>query len=126
MDNLAIFAQLAEERIREAEENGAFDNLEGKGKPLALEDDSLIPEDLRMAYKVLKNSGHIPPELEADREIKNAADLLHSCKDEKTKYRQMQKLNYLMQKMSALRGSSPSVDEKYYDEIVSKISINNE
>ena len=49
------FSCLAEERIREAQKNGAFDNLPGKGKPLVLEDFSLVPADLRLAYYVLKN-----------------------------------------------------------------------
>ena len=45
---------IAENRIREAQQNGEFDNLPGMGKPLEFEDDSNIPEDLRMAYKILK------------------------------------------------------------------------
>ena len=48
-----IFAKIAEQRIREAIEQGEFDNLEGRGKPLDLRDESWVPEDLRMAYKIL-------------------------------------------------------------------------
>ena len=59
------FSCLAEERIREAQKNGVFENLPGKGKPLVLEDLSLVPADLRLAYHVLKNaqgdSGHERP-----------------------------------------------------------------
>ena len=57
MDAISI---IAEQRIREACERGAFDSLPGAGKPLELEDDSHIPEDLRMAYKLLKNAGYVP------------------------------------------------------------------
>ena len=49
MDAISI---IAEQRIREACERGDFDSLPGAGKPLELEDDSHIPEDLRMAYKL--------------------------------------------------------------------------
>ena len=42
---LSYFARVVEERIREAQREGAFDNLPGTGKPLQLEDQSLIPED---------------------------------------------------------------------------------
>jgi hypothetical protein len=49
--------KIAERKIREAMENGELDNLPGQGEPLNLEDDSHIPEDLRMAYKVFKKRG---------------------------------------------------------------------
>ena len=43
------FEKIVEERIRQAQKNGDFDNLSGAGKPLNLEDISQIPEDLRLA-----------------------------------------------------------------------------
>ncbi len=45
--------RLVEDRIQKAQEEGVFDNLPGKGKPLNLDDDSIIPEDLRLTFKVL-------------------------------------------------------------------------
>ncbi len=57
------------ERSRRALANGDLDGLPGAGRPLDLEDDPLIPEDLRMAYRILKNSGFVPPEVEQIREI---------------------------------------------------------
>ena len=51
---MSYFWRLAEERIKEAQRAGAFDNLPGKGKPLDLEDLSWVPEDLRIGYLVLK------------------------------------------------------------------------
>src|ERR1041385_3431974 len=48
--------RIAEERIQKAQEEGLFDNLEGRGKPLDLDDDSWVPEDLRLTYKILKNA----------------------------------------------------------------------
>jgi hypothetical protein len=41
------FNKIIEDRIQRAQQEGAFDNLPGKGKPLDFEDDSFIPEDLR-------------------------------------------------------------------------------
>ncbi len=82
---------IAERRIAEAQEEGAFDNLPGAGRPLELEDDSMVPEDLRMAYKVLRNAGYLPPQLDTAREIQTVMDLLENCADEREKYRQMQK-----------------------------------
>ncbi len=46
-----------------------LDNLPGAGRPLDLEDDALIPEELRLAYRILKNAGYVPPELETLNEI---------------------------------------------------------
>jgi Domain of unknown function (DUF1992) len=49
---------LAERKIAEAIERGEFDDLPGAGKPLELEDDPLVPEELRMAYRILRNAGY--------------------------------------------------------------------
>ncbi|MBI3756430.1 MAG: DUF1992 domain-containing protein [Deltaproteobacteria bacterium] len=73
---LSYFARIAEERIREAQQAGAFDNLPGKGKPLALEDLSNVPEDLRIAYHIMKNAQVLPPEVELRKEISTLQDLL--------------------------------------------------
>ena len=94
--------KIVENRIKEAIEQGKFDNLEGKGKPLVFEDDSFVPPDLRMAYKMLKNAGFLPPELQAEGEIRDAMDLLQGQKDEKERYRQIQKLNLLVTKANLL------------------------
>ena len=61
--------KLIEERIRKAQAEGAFDNLPGQGRPLNLDDDLLIPEELRMVCRVLKNAGSVPPEVEELREL---------------------------------------------------------
>ena len=64
-----ILASIAERKIREAMARGEFDNLPGKGKPIVQEDLSGVPEELRMAYKILKNAGFVPPEVELSNEI---------------------------------------------------------
>ena len=53
---------LAEKRIAQAIERGEFDHLPGQGKPLDLEEDPMVPEDLRMAYRILRNAGYAPAE----------------------------------------------------------------
>ncbi len=120
-----IFHKIAEQRIREAMEKGAFDNLEGKGKPLVFEDDSFVPSDLRMAYKILKNAGFLPPEIEAEKEIKNAEDLLEAMSDERERYRQARKLNVLIMKANMLRKRPINLErhQVYYRKIVEKISV---
>ena len=55
---------LVERRIQAAIARGELDNLPGAGRPLALDDDPLVPEELRVAYRLLKNAGYVPPELQ--------------------------------------------------------------
>ena len=54
---------IAEQRIAEAVSRGELDDLPGAGRPLELGDDALVPEDLRLAYRILKNAGVAPPEV---------------------------------------------------------------
>ena len=67
--------------ISEAQEDGRFNDLPGKGKPLVLEDLSTVPEDLRMAYHMLKNAHVLPPEAELQKEIHTLQDLLKYVED---------------------------------------------
>jgi hypothetical protein len=58
-----------EEKIREAMERGEFDNLSGHGKPLDLDAYFNTPEDLRMAFAMLKSNEFVPEEVEIMKEI---------------------------------------------------------
>jgi hypothetical protein len=55
----SAIALVAEEKILEAQREGAFDNLPGSGRPLPPDDEADLPPELRMAYKILKNSGYL-------------------------------------------------------------------
>ena len=50
---------IIEGKIAEAQTAGAFDDLPGAGKPLDLDDDRLVPEDVRAAYRILRNAGYV-------------------------------------------------------------------
>ena len=78
--------KIAEDIIAAAVARGELDNLPGQGKPLVLDDDSGIPPELRAGYRILKNSGYLPPEIALRCEIKRVEELLcHvKCDDEKT------------------------------------------
>ena len=92
---MGAFDAIVEERIRTAQQEGAFDNLSGKGKPLNLEDDSAVPEDLRLTYKVLKNSNCLPIEMELRKEYFNLRKLLNAAIDEPTRRELRRELNLL-------------------------------
>jgi hypothetical protein len=63
------FSRIAENRIREALEEGRFDDLPGAGRRLDLEEYFSTPEDLRMAYSILKSANCAPPEVELANDI---------------------------------------------------------
>lgn len=115
---------IAEERIREAMERGEFANLPGAGKPLRLEDDSMIPGDLRLAYKVLKNAGCIPPELELRKEIIALRDLLRIIEDEDGKREAVRKLNDRILRWNIMGKRMMNLDEfpEYKERILQTMS----
>ncbi len=63
------FDALVEEKIQEAMARGDFDDLPGAGRPLDLDGYFAAPEDLRMAWSVLRNAGYRPAEVELLNEI---------------------------------------------------------
>jgi hypothetical protein len=87
---------ISEERIRKAYENGEFENLPGFGKPLQLEDLSGVPEELRMAYKMLKNAGFSPEENKIKQEMMTIEELIKKCEDPSEKNQLQKKLNEKM------------------------------
>jgi Domain of unknown function (DUF1992) len=103
---LSYFARVVEERIREAQREGAFDNLPGKGKPLQLEDQSLIPEDLRMSYHILKNAHVLPPGAELRKEIQTLQDLLKYVEDKSERKAMAKEIEWKMIRLDLLRRRS--------------------
>jgi hypothetical protein len=51
------FEKIAARCILEAIGHGEFDDLPGKGRPLHLADDTLVPAELRLAFRILRNAG---------------------------------------------------------------------
>jgi hypothetical protein len=103
---MSYFTRVVEERIREAQKNGAFDNLPGQGKPLQLEDQSLVPEDLRMAYHILKNAHVLPPEAEVQKEIHTLQDLLKYVEEEGERRALLKEIEWKFIRLDLLRRRS--------------------
>lgn len=70
---------MAEAKIRDAIEEGVFDDLPGKGKPLSIEDDSRVPAELRGAYSVLRNAGMLPEEMELKKSMVTLRQLVEAA-----------------------------------------------
>ncbi len=119
---MGAFDKIVEQRILEGQRKGWFDRLEGAGKPLNLESDVLVPEELRLAYKILKNADCLPPEVELRKEILKAEDLLAGLSDTREKYRAMKKLNHLVLKLNLMRNTPVSMEfpEHYEHRLVER------
>jgi hypothetical protein len=112
--------RLAEERIREAMERGEFEDLPLAGKPLPLESNVSVPEDLRLAYKILKDAGFLPPEMELRKEILSLKELLSTVEDDGERRKLGKKINDLMLKLNLL--AKRSFDRADYEVYVQKLN----
>lgn len=116
-------SRIAENKIREAIEKGEFKDLSGQGQPMVIEDLSHIPEELRAGYKILKNSGMLPEELQLKKDIVTLQELIDCCYDEEELARLKVKLtqnllryNILMEK----KGRTATLGA-YKNKILSKL-----
>jgi len=111
---MGLLDTIVEQRIAQAIAEGALENLPGAGKPLHLDDDRLVPEDLRVAYRILRNAGFIAPEVERRREIADLAELLRHATDDGVRRRAAARLALLSCKLETegrtLPGTGPYRD----------------
>ena len=98
-----VLDMLAERRIAEAVARGEFDDLPGVGRPLVLDDDTLIPESLRVAYRILKNAGYVPPEVEALHELRELERLVDASPDGEARRQALLKLDLIRARLEPTR-----------------------
>jgi len=69
--------------LTESHHNGELQSAPSFGKPLNLGDGyNETPEELRMGYKILKDAGVVPPEVELMRQIEALRQSLSSLPDD--------------------------------------------
>lgn len=102
---------LVEQKLLEAVSRGELDNLPGAGRPLDLDDDPLVPEDLRVAYRILKNAGYVPPEVEALNDIAQLEKLVLAGSDDAARSKAARKLALLRTR----------IESGYYEKAVAKL-----
>ncbi len=115
-----LLDRLAETRIREAAERGELRGLEGEGRPLprsALEGLELVPEALRPGYRLLKNAGFIPPELEPHRALREVEELLAMVRDPAEEERLGRRLRLLQEQVARRRGRRLDLDAAYLERL---------
>jgi len=118
-----LIDQLAEQRIREAAAQGAFDDLPGAGQPLSLDDDAAVPEELRTAYRLLKNAGYLPPEVQLRRDIGEAEQLLSLAEHAEERANQSRRLRYLMTRLDLTRLAPLNLETEhaYFERLCEKL-----
>ena len=84
---------LVEEKVRQAEKDGLFDNLSGKGKPLDLEEWRRTPPELRMGYSILKSAGVAPQEVKLKGTIRTLKQEIRETNDPDLKKELIDTLN---------------------------------
>lgn len=111
-----------EQRIGEAQARGDFDDLPGMGAPLELEDDRLVPEDLRVAHRVLQNAGCVPPEVEALRDLRALEQALEEPNTPDERRRLLARMNaVLMRTPLGSRCNGLRIEEAYFRKIAEKL-----
>jgi len=63
--------------LRDSQRSGELQSAPSWGKPLDLNDGfAQTPEELRMAFKALKDAGFVPPEIEAMKQLAALRELI--------------------------------------------------
>jgi len=117
---VSLLDTLAEAKIAAAIEAGELANLPGAGKPLDLDEDPLVPEDLRVAWRILKNSGFVPPEVAERRERIALSRLIATIHDEGERRRAAARLALLEIRREAA-GAGSGLPDAYRGALLDKL-----
>ncbi|MBS4192166.1 DUF1992 domain-containing protein [Bacillus sp. FJAT-49705] len=119
-----LFSIISEDRIKKAYKEKEFEHLPGYGKPLPFDDLASVPEDIRMAYRVLKNAGYTEEDNQLKKEMLTIEELIRKCEDPDEKQKLQKKLNEKMLRfnsMIAKRGKNTNSSLfKNYEQKISK------
>lgn len=118
-----LLDQWAERHIRDAQNKGDFDNLAGSGEPLELEDDLHIAPELRAGYRLLKNAGCLPTELEQRREAVELVDLLKRIRQDDPRHTELSRRLALIElKLRQAGMNTEFLHGEYSERLLKKIN----
>jgi hypothetical protein len=117
-----ILDHIVEQRIAEAAERGDFDQLPGAGKPLELDNDPMIPRDLRIAYRVLRNAGYVPDEIRLLGELASAEQLLARAIDPTDRAVASARMRLLLDRLGASRSGALHLQSQYFDKLLERLT----
>jgi len=113
---------VAEERIQEAIRRGDFDGLPGAGKPLELDDDPLVPAEVRAAHRILKNAGLVPVEVLERREIADLEARLPTIPEKTERSRALARLALLRLRLGPRRAGRLARNTYYERRVMEKLA----
>lgn len=118
---MGLLDLLADRKIAAAIEAGELDDLPGAGKPLAIDDAPVVPEDVRVAWRMLRNAGFVPHELLERRERVELAQLLATIDDEGERRRAAARLALLEARREAA-GAGMGLPASYRAALLDKLA----
>jgi Domain of unknown function (DUF1992) len=121
---MKLLDALVEQRISAAAARGEFDDLPGAGAPLEFDDDAFVPEEVRIANRILKNAGFVPPVVEhlrALRALRDLQDEIDKVADPAPRSRIQAKILALDMALESLRGGA-SMPHEYCRRIAERLS----
>jgi len=116
-----LLDEMAERAIAQARERGELDDLPNAGRPLELDDDSMVPAELRAGYRLLKNAGYLPEELELRREIRDVEQLLREARSAEERAEIAPRLRLLLDRLGRSRSSTVMAQAHYFDLVWQRI-----
>ena len=120
---MRLIDEWAERHIISAQEKGELDNLPGYGQPLILDDDTLVPAELRAGYRLLKNAGYLPPELQDRQEALTITKLLSHIDKQHDDYANLHKRLALLELRLKHAGlSTDFLHNEYQGKVANKLS----
>jgi len=120
---MKLLDALVEQRIAAAAARGEFDDLPGAGAPQQLDDEPLVPEVVRVANRILKNAGFVPPAVEQLRALRDLENELATPGDDKAaQCRLRARMLALDMALESLRGGPMVVPHEYRRRIAERLS----
>ena len=105
---------LVDIKFKQAMADGEFENIQGTGKPIDLGNYYNLPEHLRMAYQMIKNSGFVPEEVRLKKEMEELREKIKSCKIEDTKKKLLKQLTEVSQQYHFCMEYNKSFKKTFY------------
>lgn len=114
------FEQIVERRIAEAMARGELSDLPGQGRPLELDDDRLVPEDLRAAYRLLRNAGYVPEDVRLLGELGTVEQLLREATRDDERAAASARLRLLLDRLDRGRSGTILAQAWYYERVLAR------
>ncbi len=119
---MKLLDALVEQRIAAAAARGEFEDLPGAGVPRPQDDDALVPEEVRIANRILKNAGFLPPAVEQLRALRDLQTELSAGNGSATLCRIRARMLALDMALESLRGGPLVLPREYCRRIAERQS----